>query len=276
MVKKLTWPSLEITRTRTISIIFYKINHHVVAIHLAWQYAPTTIITRYKHIWTYTRLGIHFILEPQFTGNYYRLPTNMQEAVTGDALVPYPNNCCHTNSSHFYTNTSNELHYTKQWAQFVQNHLFGLCKMTSTLCAKPFELGASTKSSWVKKCRTREDESDNNFAEIPMSLNSTSAANHACCYRAALRLNSITTLIVIMAEVVLLDTMYLASLINWIQRQQCLSMSKRGCNCAGLYSNYLPGVYWIRVKAQEQPSRLTNLCTTVSIQHPSHKYSIKR
>ena len=71
MLQKLNWPSLEIRRTRVRLIMFYKIIHHVVAIHpLDTLLLPTTTITRYNTSHTYKHIrtdkdsySIHFILE---------------------------------------------------------------------------------------------------------------------------------------------------------------------------------------------------------------------
>ena len=70
MLQNLNWPSLEITRTRVRLIMFYKIIHHVVAIHpLDTLLLPTTTITRYNlvvihiNISGQTKTRIHFILE---------------------------------------------------------------------------------------------------------------------------------------------------------------------------------------------------------------------
>ena len=70
MLQNLNWPSLEITRTRVRLIMFYKIIHHVVAIHpLDTLLLPTTTITRYDlvvihiNISGQTKTRIHFILE---------------------------------------------------------------------------------------------------------------------------------------------------------------------------------------------------------------------
>ena len=70
MLHNLNWPSLEITRTRVRLIMFYKIIHHVVAIHpLDTLLLPTTTITRYNlvvihiNISGQTKTHIHFILE---------------------------------------------------------------------------------------------------------------------------------------------------------------------------------------------------------------------
>ena len=49
MLQNLNWPSLEIRRTRVRLIMFYKIIHHVVAIHpLDTLLLPTTTITSYN------------------------------------------------------------------------------------------------------------------------------------------------------------------------------------------------------------------------------------
>ena len=49
MLQNLNWPSLEMRRTRVRLIMFYKIIHHVVAIHpLDTLLLPTTTITRYN------------------------------------------------------------------------------------------------------------------------------------------------------------------------------------------------------------------------------------
>ena len=70
MLQNLNWPSLEITRTRVRLIMFYKIIHHVVAIHpLDTLLLPTTTITRYNlvvihiNISGQTKTRINFILE---------------------------------------------------------------------------------------------------------------------------------------------------------------------------------------------------------------------
>ena len=57
MLQNLNWPSLEIRRTRVRRIMFYKIIHHVVAIHpLDTLLLPTTTITRYNSSHTYQHI----------------------------------------------------------------------------------------------------------------------------------------------------------------------------------------------------------------------------
>ena len=57
MLQNLNWPSLEIRRTRVRLIMFYKIIHHVVAIHpLDTLLLPTTTITRYNSSHTYQHI----------------------------------------------------------------------------------------------------------------------------------------------------------------------------------------------------------------------------
>ena len=57
MLHNLNWPSLEIRRTRVRLIMFYKIIHHVVAIHpLDTLLLPTTTITRYNSSPTYQHI----------------------------------------------------------------------------------------------------------------------------------------------------------------------------------------------------------------------------
>ena len=76
MLQKLNWPSLEIRRTRVRLIMFYKIIHHVVAIHpLDTLLLPTTTITRYNTSHTYKHIrtdkdSYKYSFYPRFSGIY--------------------------------------------------------------------------------------------------------------------------------------------------------------------------------------------------------------
>ena len=69
MLQNLNWPSLEIRRTRVRLIMFYKIIHHVAAIHPLYYYQlpqlPDTIVVIHINIsgQTKTHISIHFILQ---------------------------------------------------------------------------------------------------------------------------------------------------------------------------------------------------------------------
>ena len=98
MLQNLNWPSLEIRRTRIRLIMFYKIIHHVVAIHpLDTLLLPTTTITRYniiiviyQHIRT-DKDSYKYSFYPRTIIQWNLLPIHVHEAVTVDAfkaLVP--------------------------------------------------------------------------------------------------------------------------------------------------------------------------------------------
>ena len=99
MLQNLNWPSLEIRRTRVRLIMFYKIIHHVVAIHpLDTLLLPTTTITRYNSSHTYQHNIIRtdkdsykYSFYPRTIIQWNLLPIHVHEAVTVDAfkaLVP--------------------------------------------------------------------------------------------------------------------------------------------------------------------------------------------
>ena len=99
MLQNLNWPSLEIRRTRVRLIMFYKIIHHVVAIHpLDTLLLPTTTITRYNssHTITYQHIrtdkdSYKYSFDPRTIIQWNLLPIHVHEAVTVDAfkaLVP--------------------------------------------------------------------------------------------------------------------------------------------------------------------------------------------
>ena len=97
MLQNLNWPSLEIRRTRVRLIMFYKIMHHVVAIHpLDTLLLPTTIITRYNSSHTYQHIrtdkdSYKYSFYPRTIIQWNILPIHVHEAVTVDAfkaLVP--------------------------------------------------------------------------------------------------------------------------------------------------------------------------------------------
>ena len=97
MLQNVNWPSLEIRRTRVRRILFYKIIHHVVAIHpLDTLLLPTTTITRYNSSHTYQHIRTD---KDSYKYSFYTrtiiqwnlLPMHVHEAVTVDAfkaLVP--------------------------------------------------------------------------------------------------------------------------------------------------------------------------------------------
>ena len=97
MLQNLNWPSLEIRRTRVRLIMFYKIIHHVVAIHpLDTLLLPTTTITRYNSSHTYQHIrtdkdSYKYSFYPRTIIQWNLLPIHVLEAVTVDAfkaLVP--------------------------------------------------------------------------------------------------------------------------------------------------------------------------------------------
>ena len=97
MLQNLNWPSLEIRRTRVRLIMFYKIIHHVVAIHpLDTLLLPTTTITRYNSSHTYQHIrtdkdSYKYSFYPRTIIQWNILPIHVHEAVTVDAfkaLVP--------------------------------------------------------------------------------------------------------------------------------------------------------------------------------------------
>ena len=97
MLQKLNWPSLEIRRTRVRLIMFYKIIHHVVAIHpLDTLLLPTTTITRYNTSHTYTHIrtdkdSYKYSFYPRNIIQWNLLPIHIHEAATVDvfkALIP--------------------------------------------------------------------------------------------------------------------------------------------------------------------------------------------
>ena len=70
--------------------------------------------------------------------------------------VPHPSDCSHTYLSQLNYDLMYivlHLHYTKQRAQFIHNHLHSLCKITAQS-----KLGTGTKSSWVKEYHNHEEE----------------------------------------------------------------------------------------------------------------------
>ena len=97
MLQNLNWPSLEIRRTRVRLIMFYKIIHHVVAIHpLDTLLLPTTTITRYNTSHTYKHIRAD---KDSYKYSFYSrtiiqwnlLPIHIHEAATVDAfkaLIP--------------------------------------------------------------------------------------------------------------------------------------------------------------------------------------------
>ena len=97
MLQNLNWPSLEIRRTRVRLIMFYKIIHHVVAIHpLDTLLLPTTTITRYNSSHTYQHIrtdkdSYKYSFYPRTIIQWNLLPIHVHEAATVDAfkaLVP--------------------------------------------------------------------------------------------------------------------------------------------------------------------------------------------
>ena len=97
MLQNFNWPSLEIRRTRVRLIMFYKIIHHVVAIHpLDTLLLPTTTITRYNSSHTYQHIrtdkdSYKYSFYPRTIIQWNLLPIHVHEAVTVDAfkaLVP--------------------------------------------------------------------------------------------------------------------------------------------------------------------------------------------
>ena len=96
MLQKLNWPSLEIRRTRA-RLMFYKIIHHVVAIHpLDTLLLPTTTITRYNTSHTYKHIrtdkdSYKYSFYPRTIIQWNLLPNHIHEAATDDAfkaLIP--------------------------------------------------------------------------------------------------------------------------------------------------------------------------------------------
>ena len=98
MLHNLNWPSLEIRRTRVRLIMFYKIIHHVVAIHpLDTLLLPTTTVTRYNssHTYQHTRTDkdsykYSFYPRTIIQWNLSKLPIHVHEAVTVDVTVLAP------------------------------------------------------------------------------------------------------------------------------------------------------------------------------------------
>ena len=97
MLQHLNWPSLEIRRTRVRLIMFYKIIHHVVAIHpLDTLLLPTTTITRYNTSHTYKHIRTNkdsykYSFYPRTIIQWNLLPIHIHEAATVDAfkaLIP--------------------------------------------------------------------------------------------------------------------------------------------------------------------------------------------
>ena len=97
MLQNLNWPSLEIRRTRVRLIMFYKIIHHVVAIHpLDTLLLPTTTITRYNTSHTYKHIRTNkdsykYSFYPRTIIQWNLLPIHIHEAATVDAfkaLIP--------------------------------------------------------------------------------------------------------------------------------------------------------------------------------------------
>ena len=97
MLQNLNWPSLEIRRTRVRLIMFYKIIHHVVAIHpLDTLLLPTTTITRFNSSHTYQHIrtdkdSYKYSFYPRTIIQWNLFPIHVHEAVTVDAfkaLVP--------------------------------------------------------------------------------------------------------------------------------------------------------------------------------------------
>ncbi len=94
MLQKLNWPSLEIRRTRIRLIMFYKIIHHVVAIHpLDTLLLPTTTITRYsRHTYKHIRTdkdSYKYSFYPRTLIQWNLLPIHVHEAVTVDAFKAF-------------------------------------------------------------------------------------------------------------------------------------------------------------------------------------------
>ena len=92
MLHNLNWPSLDIRRTRVRLIMFYKIIHHVVAIHpLDTLLLPTTTITRYNSSHTYQHIrtdkdSYKYSFYPRTIIQWNLLPIHVHEAVTVDAF----------------------------------------------------------------------------------------------------------------------------------------------------------------------------------------------
>ena len=92
MLQHLNWPSLEIRRTRVRLIMFYKIIHHVVAIHpLDTLLLPTTTITRYNTSHTYKHIradkySYKYSFYPRTIIQLNLLPIHIHEAATVDAF----------------------------------------------------------------------------------------------------------------------------------------------------------------------------------------------
>ena len=86
MLHNLNWPSLEIRRTRVRLIMFYKIIHHVVAIHpLDTLLLPTTTITRYNSSHTYQHIrtdkdSYKYSFYPRTIIQWNILPIHVHEA----------------------------------------------------------------------------------------------------------------------------------------------------------------------------------------------------
>ena len=98
MLHKLNWPSLEIRRTRVRLVMFYKIIHHVVAIHpLDTLLLPSTtipdtilVIHTFKHIRT-DKDSYKYSFYPRTIIQWNLLPIHIHEAATVDAfkaLIP--------------------------------------------------------------------------------------------------------------------------------------------------------------------------------------------